>query len=114
MKKLVPLLLVLMIVVFGILIFKDHITGHVILLKNGTRIVADESWVVGDKVFYESKGRTDFVPIDQVMDIKQGGLKKGSGIATFIQDRLNSGKDAASDILSQTSPGAPGGRRRPS
>ena len=51
MKKLVPLLLVLMIVVFGVLIFKDHITSHVILLKDGTRIVADESWVVGDKVF---------------------------------------------------------------
>ena len=110
MKKLVPMLLVLMIVVFGVLIFKDHITSHVILLKDGTRIVADESWVVGDKVFYESKGLTDFVPIDQVMDIKQGGLKKGSGIATFIQDRLNSGKDAASDILSQTSPGTPGGK----
>jgi len=110
MKKLVPLLLVLMIIVFGAMIFKDRITSHVILLTDGSRIVADDSWVVGDKVFYESKGLTDFVPIDQVKDIQQGGLKKGSGIATFIQDRLDSGKDKASDIFSQTEPGPTNGK----
>ena len=110
MKKLVPLLLVLMIFVFGALIFKDRLTSHVIILTDGSRIVADDSWVVGNKVFYESKGLTDFFPIDQVKDIKQGGLKKGSGVATFIQDRLNSGKDKASDIFSHTDPGPVGGK----
>jgi hypothetical protein len=110
MKKIVPLLLVLMIIVFGALIFKDRITSHVIILTDGSRIVADDSWVVGNKVFYESKEITDFVPIDQVKDIKQGGLKKGSGVATFIQDRLNSGKDTASNIFSPTDPG-PIGRK---
>ena len=108
MKKIFPLLLVLMIIVFGILIFKDHITSHVIILKDGSRIVADESWVVGDKVFYEIKGITDFVAIEQVQDIKQAGLKKGSGIATFIQEQLNLGKTTANDILSQSGSGATG------
>ena len=110
MKKLFPLLLILMIIVVGTLILKDHITSHVIILKDGSRIVADESWVVGDKVFYESNGRTDFIPIDQVRDLKQGGLKEGSGIATFIQDQLDSGKEAADDLLTRANPNTFGGK----
>lgn len=99
MKKFFPLLLVLMIVLFGALIFKDHITSHVILLKDGNRIVADESWVIGDKVFYESKGHTDFIPIDQVKDLKQGGLKTGSGVAVFIEKQLDAGRKTAAKLF---------------
>ena len=108
MKKIFPLLLILMIMLFGALIFKDHITSHVILLKDGNRIVADESWVVGDKVFFESKGSTDFVPIDQVKDIKQGGFKKGSGIAIFIERQLDAVKERAAKLFSRDKPGPNG------
>lgn len=104
MKKVFPLLLILMIIVFGVLILKNHITSHVIIMKDGTRIVADESWVIGDKVFYESKGQTDFIPIDQVSELKQGGLKKGSNIATFIQEQLDSGKKTASHLITRANP----------
>ena len=99
-----------MIIVFGALIFKDHITSHVIILKDGNKIVADESWVVGDKVFYESKGQTDFISIDEVSDIKQGGLKNGSGFVTFLFEKLDSGKESASDLFSRADPGAFGGK----
>ena len=101
MKKYFPLLLILMIIVFGILILKNHITSHVIIMKDGSRIVADDSWVIGDKVFYESKGQTDFIAIDQVRELKQGGLKKGSSIASFIQEQLDSGKKKASNLINR-------------
>jgi serine/threonine protein kinase/uncharacterized protein involved in tolerance to divalent cations len=110
MKKLFPLLLILMIIVFGVLILKNHITSHVILLKDGSRIVADESWVVGDKVFYEKQGQTDFIPIDQVSDLKQGGFKQGSGIATFIKDQWESGRESAGDLFNRPSPGTWSGK----
>lgn len=110
MKKLFPLLLILMIIVFGILILKNHITSHVILLKDGSRIVADDSWVVGDKVFYESQGKTDYIPIDQVRDLKQGGFKQGSGIAAFIKDQWEFGRESVSDLFNRSGPGAWSGK----
>ncbi|MBW2678944.1 MAG: hypothetical protein JRD49_15445 [Deltaproteobacteria bacterium] len=108
MKKLIPLILIVMIIVFGALIFKNFITSHVIILKDETRIVADETWVVGDKVFYESKGRTDYVAIDQVREIKQGGLKEGSDIALFMQEQLDTGKKTANDLIARVNPGTMG------
>ncbi len=105
MKKLIPLILIVMIIVFGALIFKNFITSHVIILKDETRIVADETWVVGDKVFYESKGRTDYVAIDQVREIKQGGLKEGSDIALFMQEQLDTGKKTANNLIARINPG---------
>ena len=105
MKKLIPLLLLVLTVVFGALIFKNFITSSVIILKDNTRIVVDETWVKDDKVFYRHKDETDFVPIDKVRKIEQGGVREGSGIARFMQKQIDTGKETADGLMTRVSPG---------
>jgi len=90
MKKLIPLLLIVLIIVFGALISKDYLSSHIIILKDDTRIITDETWVVDDKVFYKIHDRTHYIAIDKVLDIKEGGLKEGSEIALLIKLKLAS------------------------
>jgi len=99
MKKLIPLLLIVLIIVFGVLISKNFLTSHVIILKDDTRIITDETWVVEDKVFYKLHERTHYIPIDRVLDIKQGGLRESSEIALFLKHKLASLSQKTDEIM---------------
>ncbi len=68
-KYFVSLLIVLFLIV-GYLFFKDMIKKNIIVLKDGTAISADETWQVGDKVFYKNKDRIDFVIGENVENIE--------------------------------------------
>ncbi len=68
-KYFVSLVIVLFLIV-GYLFFNDMINKNIIVLKDGTAISANETWQVGDKVFYKNNDRIDFVIGENVENIK--------------------------------------------
>ncbi|MBW2337383.1 MAG: hypothetical protein JRF47_11615 [Deltaproteobacteria bacterium] len=69
-KKYFVSLLILLFLIVGYLFFNDMIKKNIIVLKDGTAISADETWQVGDKVFYKNNDRIDFVIGENVENIK--------------------------------------------
>jgi serine/threonine protein kinase len=63
-----PLLVLFLIV--GFFFFKGMIKKNIIVLKDGKVISADETWAVGEKIFYKNIDRIEFVAGKDVEDIQ--------------------------------------------
>ena len=75
---------------------------EVIILKDEQAIITDESWVVGDSLFFRVGEETQAISMDQVFDIKHRGLLgKGYGIWVIIKHHLAPWKHKSMDIVSQ-------------
>jgi serine/threonine protein kinase len=69
-KKYFVYLVIVLFLIVGYLFFNDMINKNIIVLKDGTAISANETWQVGDKVFYKNNDRIDFVIGENVENIK--------------------------------------------
>ena len=86
----------------GFFTYQHIYTVQVIILKDDRAIITDESWVVGDSLFYRAGEDTRAISMDQILDIKQRGLlKKGYGIWVIIRHHLAPWKNKSMDIVSQ-------------
>ena len=62
--------LIVLSLIGGYLFANDMIKTNVIVLKDGNTISVNETWQVGEKIFYKDADRVKFVPEDDVEDIK--------------------------------------------
>ncbi len=89
-KKYFVYLLIVLFLIVGYLFFNDMIKKNIIVLKDGNAISADETWQVGDNVFYKNKDRIDFVIGENVEDIKvKYHLVKGKGNSSGFFSKIN-------------------------
>ncbi len=91
-KKYFVYLVIVLFLIVGYLFFNDMIKKNIIVLKDGTAISVDETWQVGDKVFYKNNDRIDFVIGENVENIKVRyhlvkGKKNSSGFFSKITPR---------------------------
>ena len=89
-KKYVLYPLIVLFLVIGLLCLKTITKKNIIILKDGQAILADDTWLVGAKVFYKNSGRVDFVSEENVEDIRVkyhllAGKEKISGLFTRIR-----------------------------
>jgi len=86
----------------GFFTYQNIYSVQVIILKDEQAIITEESWVVGDSLFYRSGEETNAISMDQVFDVKQRGLiNKGYGIWVIIKRHLAPWKHKSMDIVSQ-------------
>jgi len=86
----------------GFFTYQNIYSVQVIILKDEQAIITEESWVVGDSLFYRSGEETNAISMDQVFDVKQRGLiNKGYGIWVIIKRHLAPWKHKSIDIVSQ-------------
>ena len=82
--------LIVLLLIAGYLFFEDMIKKNIIVLKDGNAISADETWKVGEKVFYKNKDRIEFVIGEDVEDIKvKYHLAKGKGNLSGVFSKIN-------------------------
>ena len=89
-KKYVLYPVIVLFLVIGLLCLKTITKKNIIILKDGQAILADDTWLVGAKVFYKNSGRVDFVSEENVEDIRVkyhllAGKEKISGLFTRIR-----------------------------
>ena len=69
-KKYVIYPLIVLFLIVGLLSLKTITKKNIIILKDGKSILADDTWLVGAKVFYKNSGQVDFVIEENVADIQ--------------------------------------------
>jgi serine/threonine protein kinase len=77
--------------IVGFLFLSGMVKKNIIVLKNGNTISADETWPVGEKIFYKNKNRIEFVTGEDVADIQ-------------VKYHLVRGKGNTSDFFSKITP----------
>jgi len=91
-----------LLVVTGIFTYQNIYTVQVVILKDDAAIITEESWVVGDSLFYREGDDTHAISMDRVFDVKHRGLfNKGYGILVIIKHHLAPWKHKSMDIVSQ-------------
>jgi len=99
MKKQIRLLILISAAVAVMLPLRFLITHAFVVLEDNTLVIADEAWLVGDKLFYRNKARIDFAARNAVQDFRAAGgwhpvdivfkIKQSAGAATgMLRDQL--------------------------
>lgn len=99
MKKQIRLLILISAAVAVMLPLRFLITHAFVVLEDNTLVIADEAWLVGDKLFYRNKARIDFAARNAVQDFRAAGgwhpvdivfkVKQSAGAASgMLRDQL--------------------------
>ena len=72
-KKAFVTLLLAALIGLGFLFVKHIYQKHIIFLKNGTYLIADNTWILGDNVFYQQNKEVRVVEMARVRLIKHDG-----------------------------------------
>jgi serine/threonine protein kinase len=76
--------------------------NQVIILKDNRAVITQESWIVGDSLFYKTEDDTYSINMNLVADVKQRGIfNKGYGLVVIIKHHLALWKHKSLDIVSQ-------------
>lgn len=87
----------------GFFTYQNIYRVQLIILKDDQAIITEESWVVGDSLFYRTGEDTQAISMDLIFDVKQRGLfNKGYGIWVIIGHHLAPWKHKSMDIVSQS------------
>ncbi len=103
MKTNILILICLALFAVGGFFTYQHIYNvQVIILKNEQAIITEESWVVGDSLFYRAAEETQVISMELVFDVKRRGLfSKGYGVWVIIRHHLAPWKHKSIGIVSQ-------------
>jgi len=87
----------------GAFVHKHIYRSQVIIFNDNRAIITEDSWVVGDSLFYRAEDDIHSVNLNLVADVKQQGLfNKGYGIVVIIKHHLAPWKRKSLDIVSQS------------
>ena len=71
-KNIILIILAAVVIGLGFLFFQNIYQKHIIFLKNNTEIIADETWMVGETLFYKFDNEVKDIGMPDVLYVKQG------------------------------------------
>ncbi len=101
-KKSILILLAAAVIGLGFLFFQNIYQQHIIFLKDNTEIVADETWVVGENVFYRRNKEIKSIDMPNVRFVKKRGTFDAASGFILIKHLWVSYEKKASDLFSDS------------
>ena len=101
-KKIILIFLAAAVIGLGYLFFENIYQKHIIFLKDNTEIVADETWVVGDYLFYRCDNQVQSIASRNILYVKHGSAFDAESGIILAKRLLTSYEKKGSDILSDT------------
>ena len=99
-KKSILILLAAVVIGLGFLFFPNIYQQHIIFLKDNTEIVADETWIIGDTLFYQRDKDVKSIAMPSVLYVKQGGTIDVESSFILTKRLWTSYKQEGSNFLS--------------